>query len=251
MKIAILSDIHGNSLALDAVLKPLKTEDIDAYWILGDLVALGPDPVGILERIEQLPNCSVIRGNTDRYVFSGDRPLPYPGKQELTPETVQKFAEMNANFAWTQGAVTATGWLEWLKNLPIELRTTLADGTECLCVHASPGMDDGPGIDNETTETELRKLLQGCEADLIFVGHTHQQINRKIDRWQVVNPGSISNHRPPVLKACFAILETSPEGIKIEHRQVDYDRQAVIAQLTAVKHPAAEFISNELRGIRN
>ena len=250
MKIAILSDIHGNSLALDTVLNTLKTEDIDGYWILGDLVALGPDPVGVLERIEKLPNCSVIRGNTDRYVFSGDRPLPYPGNQELNLEIVQKFAEMNANFAWTQGAVTATGWLEWLKNLPIELRTTLTDGTKCLCVHASPGLDDGPGIDNETSDTELRKLLHGCEADLIFVGHTHQQINRKIDRWHVVNPGSISNHRPPVLKACFAILETSPEGFKIEHRQVDYDRDAVIAQLTAVKHPAVDFISDQLRGIR-
>ncbi len=65
MKIAILSDIHGNRLALDVVLNTLKPEDIDAYWILGDLVALGPDPVGVLERIEQLPSCSVIRGNTD------------------------------------------------------------------------------------------------------------------------------------------------------------------------------------------
>ena len=51
MKIAILSDIHGNSLALDAVLSDLKKEEIDGYWILGDLVALGPDPVGVLERI--------------------------------------------------------------------------------------------------------------------------------------------------------------------------------------------------------
>ncbi len=157
---------------------------------------------------------------------------------------------MNANFAWTQGGVTATGWLEWLKNLPIELQTTLADGTACLCVHASPGLDDGRGIDNETSESEMRRLLHGCEADLIFIGHTHQQISRKIGRWHVVNPGSISNPRPPVLKACYAILETSPEGYKIEHHQVDYDREKVIAQLIAVKHPAVDFISNELRGTR-
>ena len=55
MRIAILSDIHGNSLALDAVLSDLKEEEIDGYWILGDLVALGPDPVGVLERITKLP----------------------------------------------------------------------------------------------------------------------------------------------------------------------------------------------------
>lgn len=250
MKIAILSDIHGNSLALDAVLDTLKAENIDGYWILGDLVALGPDPVGVLERILTLENCSIIRGNTDRYIYAGDRPPPYLDGLELNPESVQMFAEMNANFAWTQGALTATSWIPWLSQLPIDFRITLENGTKCLCVHASPGLDDGHGIDIETSDAELRKLLHGCEADLIFIGHTHQQIDRKIDRWHVVNPGSISNPRPPVLKACFAILETSPEGNKIIHRQVDYDREMVIDQLIAINHPGVNFISNHLRGLR-
>ena len=249
MRIAILSDIHGNSLALDAVLSDLKKEEIDGYWILGDLVALGPDPVGVLERILTLENCSIIRGNTDRYVFAGDRPPPYVEDLELNPESLRKFAEMNANFAWTQGALTATGWLEWLSNLPLDMRITLVDGTKCLCVHASPGLDDGAGIRKTTSDSELEKLLDGCDADLVLIGHTHQQIDRKLNGWHVVNPGSISNPRPPVLKACYAILETLAEETNIEFRQVEYDREAVIAQLIAIKHPAVEFISSQLRGL--
>ncbi len=57
MKIAVLSDIHGNSVALDAVLRDISSQGgVDAYWVLGDLVALGPDPVGVLERLSKLPN---------------------------------------------------------------------------------------------------------------------------------------------------------------------------------------------------
>ncbi|MCB0088534.1 MAG: metallophosphoesterase, partial [Caldilineaceae bacterium] len=57
IKIAILSDVHGNSTALDAVLADIATlGNIDAYWLLGDLVAMGPDPVGVMKRLKALPN---------------------------------------------------------------------------------------------------------------------------------------------------------------------------------------------------
>ena len=77
MKIALRSDIHGNSVALDAVLADIQAAGgVDDYWILRDLVALGPDPVGVLERVRGLPQVCVTRGNPDRYVAFGDRPDP-------------------------------------------------------------------------------------------------------------------------------------------------------------------------------
>jgi len=76
MRIALLSDIHGNSLALDAVLADIATVGVDGYWILGDIVALGPDPVGVLQRLSTLQNCYFIRGNTDRYLVTGDGSVP-------------------------------------------------------------------------------------------------------------------------------------------------------------------------------
>ena len=75
MKIALFSDIHGNSVALDAVLADIQSQGgVEGYWVLGDLVAVGHDPVGVLERLTALPNVQYVRGNTDRYVVSGDRP---------------------------------------------------------------------------------------------------------------------------------------------------------------------------------
>ena len=65
MRIALLSDIHGNFVALDAVLRDVSARgEVDGYWVLGDIVALGPDPVRVLERLTALPNATIIRGNT-------------------------------------------------------------------------------------------------------------------------------------------------------------------------------------------
>ncbi len=250
MKIAILADIHGNSLALDATLADIEPLSVDEYWILGDLVALGPDPVGVLQRLSLLPNCSFIRGNTDRYTVTGDRPPPFAGDIGSDSETLRVFAEVAGTFAWTQGAVTAAGWFDWLSQLPLELNKTLPDGTKCLLVHASLGTDDGTGIHREMSDTEIQTLMKGCSPGLICVGHTHQQIDRKIGEWHILNPGSISNPRAPVLQAGYAVLDAARDGYRVEHRLVDYDRAQVISQLQKLNHPGADFIVKHMRGLR-
>jgi predicted phosphodiesterase len=250
MRIALLADIHGNSLALDATLADVETLGVDEYWILGDLVALGPDPAGVLQRLSTLRNCSFIRGNTDRYVLTGDRPPPFAGDLESDSEMIRVFAEVAGTFAWTQGAITATGWLDWLSQLPLELHKTLPDGTTCLLVHASPGTDDGTGIDKDMSDAQIANLMHGFSDDLLCVGHTHQQMNRHVGNWHILNPGSISNPRVPILQASYAVLDATAQGYKIEHRLVDYDREHVISQLQGLNHPGADFIIKHLRGLR-
>ena len=146
MKIALLSDIHGNRFALEALLADITSQGgVDRYWILGDLVALGPDPVGVLERLMALPNIAYVRGNTDRYVVSRDRPPPPPDDVRQDLGLLPILADVAATFAWTQGMVTAAGWFAWLAALPLEVRLTLPDGTGLPGVHAASGCDDGPG----------------------------------------------------------------------------------------------------------
>src|SRR2546429_2069559 len=107
MRIALLSDVHGNSIALDAVLADVdECGGVDEYWVLGDLVALGHDPVGVLERIASLPAVRVIRGNTDRYVVTGGRPPPAVHDAMTDPDLVPVVAEIAGSFAWTTGCMT-------------------------------------------------------------------------------------------------------------------------------------------------
>src|SRR5438445_13079387 len=77
MRVAVFADIHGNSIALNAVLADITARGgADAYWVLGDLIAIGADPVGTLERLAALPNATFVQGNTERYLLTGERPYP-------------------------------------------------------------------------------------------------------------------------------------------------------------------------------
>lgn len=250
-KIALFSDIHGNSVALDAVLADIETQGgVDAYWVLGDLAAIGHDPVGVLDRLVQLPNARFVRGNTDRYVFKGDRPYPALADVEADPTLLARLVEVAETFAWTQGALTANGWLEWLANLPLEVEEVLPDGTRLLGVHASPGRDDGDGIAPGMSDEEMAGRLQGCNAGLICVGHTHQAVNRRVGDWHVVNLGSLSNPQMNATdrRASYVLLVADETGYQVEHRQVDYDRAAVIEALEQQRHPGAAYIIRHLRG---
>ena len=183
LRLVAFSDVHGNPSALDAVLADVEQEGgADVFWVLGDHAALGPEPVEALATLAALPDATFTRGNTDRYVLTGDLPPPSIG------DPVQSAAF----FAWTRGVLTAGGWLEWLDTHPLEVRLTVPDGTRVLGVHASPGLDDGLGLRAEQSEDELEELIAGCEADLVLVGHTHMPVDRTHRGVRLVNLGSVS-----------------------------------------------------------
>jgi putative phosphoesterase len=232
VRLAVLSDVHGNLAALEAVLEDVeRSGGVDAWWVLGDLVALGPEPVEVLERLLALPHATFTQGNTDRYVLTGD--LPAIGDPVRSA----------ASFGWTRGMLTAGGWLDRLDNLPLEVRLTLPDGTRVLGVHASPGRDDGLGIRAEQGEAELDALLAGADAELVFVGHTHRALEREHRGIRLVNLGSLS--LPPQSddpRASYALLGADPSGHRVERRRVPYDYTRVVEGIRRVRPPDPEFL---------
>jgi predicted phosphodiesterase len=248
LKIAILADIHGNSMALENVLKDAESIGVDEYWFLGDYAAIGYDPIGVLERITNLPNARFIHGNTDRFLATGE--LPWMRLEDAIKDLahVRTHIEVACSFAWTTGAVGTTGWLSWFRDLPLDFCLALPDGTRALAVHAAPGTDDGMGININTSDDELSVLVERADADLVLVGHTHLPFDRMAGNIRVVNPGSISNPFPPDLRACYAVLQADEQGYMIDHRRVDYDREAVIRAVREVNHPALDYIERFMRG---
>src|SRR5512139_264733 len=218
-------------MALENVLEDAEAVGVEQYWFLGDYAAIGYDPVGVLERITSLPNARFIHGNTDRYLVTGD--LPWMELEEAIRDLAhaRTHVQVARSFAWTMGAVGTTGWLWWFKELPLDFRFTLPDGTRILAVHAAPGTDDGMGININTSDEELCALVENSEADLVLVGHTHLPFDRMAGSIRVVNPGSVSNPFPPDLRASYAILEANARGYRIQHRRVDYDRDAVTREV--------------------
>jgi len=254
VRIAFFSDIHGNAIALEAVLADIAAHcvadacDVDEYWVLGDLVAVGPQPIAVLERVTALPNVRFVRGNTDRYVTVGDRPPPYLDDVLADPARLPAFAEVAQTMAWTQGALMATGWLPFFDALPIEQRLTLPDGTHLLGVHGSPGTDGGRGLRPDYDDEFLHQQVANCGADLVIVGHTHWPMNRRLGGVHAVNLGSVSNPQVPDRSAWYAILDADNGGYDLRHHAAAYDNAAVIATLTDVRHPAPAFIARHMRG---
>ena len=249
MRIAFFSDIHGNPIALDAVLADIAARGgVDEYWVLGDLVAVGPHPLAVLERLTALPNVRFTRGNTDRYVTVGDRPPPHADDVLADPKRLFAYGEVAQTMAWTQGALMATGWLPFFDTLPLEQRLTLPDGTRLLGVHGSPGQDGGRGLRPDYDDAFLHEQVAGCAADLVVVGHTHWPMNRHLGPVHAVNLGSVSNPQVPDLCAWYAILAADATGYRLEQHAVPYDHAAVIALLAAMRHPAPAFITRHMRG---
>jgi predicted phosphodiesterase len=244
----LISDIHGNLVALDAVLADARCVGVDAYWVLGDLIAIGPEPVGVLERLASLENATFVRGNTDRYVVTGEGPPPSLEDAMANPRLVSLYSRVTASFAWTRGFITAHGWYDWLANLPLEARLVLPNGSRLLGVHASPGTDDGAGLHPGQSLVDIAHLIAGSHADIVCAGHTHQPLRCRAGEIDVVNLGSVSNPKAPDLRASYVILYASPQSTRIEHRRISYDHAAFARDVQRTRHPEAEFILNFQRG---
>jgi predicted phosphodiesterase len=243
MRIALLSDTHGNSIALDAVLADIESSGgVDEYWALGDLCAIGFDPIGTLERLCALRSIRFVRGNTDRYVVTGDRPSPSVADAIADPKLLPGLIDAANGFSWTRGTLSASGRLAWLAELPIETRTELPDGTRLLGVHASPGRDDGRGLSVDATDDELATLIDGCDADIICGGHTHRPLDRTVNGTRLVNLGSVSMPLDDDKRAKYVLIDADGSGHRIDARRVDVDVDAIVDACRASDYPTPEYL---------
>lgn len=246
----MIADIHGNELALRAILEDAAQCAVDRWWVLGDLVLFGPRPAEVLELLAGLPGVAMLRGNTDRYVLTGEQPEPHATAADAAGriDLVERYGLVAAGIGWTRGVLDQAGTLEQLTSLPAQLRLELPGGTRVLGVHASPGADDGPGIDPAIPGDELGRLLAGCDADVVLGGHTHHQADRLVDGVRALNPGSAGQPRPAG-RASWLLLEDDSHGeLSAEHRTVPFDVAAVVRDLHRRRHPNAVFFEPVLDG---
>jgi predicted phosphodiesterase len=262
MRLGIIADVHGNDVALRAVLDDAADFQVDRWWVLGDLVLSGPRPVEVLELLRSLPGVEMLRGNTDRYILTGEQPAPHATAADAARrvDLVERYGLMAAGIGWTRGVLTQAGLLGTLTGLPGQLRLGLPDGTRVLGVHASPDADAGPGISPDISDDDLGRVLAGCAADVVIGGHTHRATDRVVNGVRALNPGSTGIPLRPG-EAGWLLLEfaDAPErradpargtiaGLRTEQRIVPFDVDAVVRDLHARLHPNTEFLAAVLTG---
>jgi predicted phosphodiesterase len=218
MRIAILSDIHGNQTALDAVLQDLAQQKaVDQIVIAGDICLNGPHPREVLETVRSL-NCPVIQGNVDVEMVSG---------------TFKKGGKKRDVIAWTREQVGEEG-LGYLASLPFSYRVANPEGSDALVVHANP-RDLQQAIFPTSSDDMLESLLGGVGPDIgaVAFGHLHIPYVRRWRHLLLFDVGSCGLSRDQDVRASYGILTWGNQEWEAEVRRVEYDVNAVVQQLEA------------------
>jgi predicted phosphodiesterase len=250
-RLAVLSDIHGNLLALEAVLADIEAQGIpDTCWMLGDLAAFCPWPSATIARLRALPHAAFLRGNTDRYLATGRRPMMLPAcSAEEWAGVPARLAERDANFRWTVEQLSFTDY-EFLRDLRNRLTMDIPGYGRMIAAHATPANDE-TNLYPDTPDDEIRPYLVGLDARLMLYGHTHCPVDRMVNGIRIVNSGSVGLPLDGDPRAAYALLDFEHRECTVTIRRVSYDREAVIAELERVNHPAKAWVAGILREARS
>ncbi len=246
MRLAVLSDIHGNLRALQAVLADLDSAGgADLTWVLGDLAAFGPEPSECVKMVRELPNAKVIQGNTDRYLSTGVRPRMGKITEENWPARATQTRERDACFTWALERMT---WedMKYLQELGTDLWHEVEDFGWVIGFHAIPGDDEGTLLP-DTPDHEVRDALLDREGRVALGGHTHVAMNREVGAWRMINPGSIGFPFDGDPRAAYAILTFENGELHVELRRVSYDIEGAVQALATGNFPWLELMARRLR----
>jgi len=226
MKIAVISDIHSNLDALEAVVGELPTVDI--ILCLGDIVGYGPQPNEVVEKVRQLRPAVVLSGNHDFAVSTGDT------------EGFSSHAALAAK--WTRRQLRQENLL-YLSGLSPSSHLVL-DGVRTNLYHASPRNPLSEYIYPEIQQSEADALLEQSNGTLMLLGHTHLPMVYQSVKGILANPGSVGQPRDMIPKASYAIVTVSEGRILVNIKRVSYNVGSVAEKIINAGLP--RFLADRL-----
>jgi putative phosphoesterase len=240
MRVGLIADLHGNPVALDAVLAALDQEAIDQLVCLGDVAVFGPDPRGVIQRVRQL-DCPVVMGNTDAWAL------------DPAPHLVRDADSHRVNDIELWGAAQLDDEERaFLRSFQPTVELELGGGRRLLCYHGSP-RSFHEGIFATTLDDQLAAAFEGCTATILAGGHTHAQMVRRYGDKLIVNPGSVGQpieqvgagvRYPPWAEYAIVELLEGGEGLEalaVELHRTPVDGGAIINLAYASGMPHADW----------
>ena len=226
MKIVVLSDVHSNLDALDAVVGSLPKHD--ELWCLGDIVGYGPQPNEVVERLRQLKPTVVLMGNHDQAVVTGD---------------VEGFSSHAVRAVkWTRVVIAEAG-LGYLAALKPSARVE-REGKTFALYHGSPRDPLTEYVYPSMTEREANGVVEMAAAQYVLLGHTHIPMVYKFNGGVLANPGSVGQPRDGDRRASWALLTVTRKEIAFEVRRIEYDVGAVADRI--IKNGLPGFLADRL-----
>lgn len=232
MRVALISDLHGNLVSLNAVLADIDREGVDELICLGDVATLGPRPNEVLAELERR-KCRCILGNHDAFMLDDDLIHTY-SEVPIVVESVQ----------WCRERLS-TDELAFLASFENTVSMFLGAGVEALLYHGSPRshMED---LLATTDPDELDLAIGETSATVLAGGHTHLQMVRQHRGKLLVNPGSVGmpfrehccGQAPEILPwAEYAIIEASGAAVQASLKRVAIDKESLRREAAASSSP--------------
>jgi len=224
MKVLIVSDIHGNYYALEAVIKNVS---FDVLLCSGDLVVGYPFPRECIDFIRK--NCSYIcTGNHDYAVAYNKKSYnKLPLKYRKYANALDRAKELTVDLLDKE----SIGYLRML----LRERKFLVDGITFYLNHTVPNLSLSYSLDPESPQSEIENHYKGIHADILITGHTHMPYVRKLKNKILINPGSVGEPRDGDPRAGFALLDTRTK--QIELGRVEYDITETSLRLKKLNFP--------------
>lgn len=217
--VVLMSDIHGNLPALEAVADALPSHD--AVYVAGDLCLEGPQPAEVVDFIRERGWLAVM-GNTDRDIV----------------EAAGEDAEKTERMGWTREQLGQER-LRWLANLPFA-RVVTVDGREAiLVVHANP-LDMETQLRPGMSAKKLRPFLEGVTADMVAFGHIHLPYLRTVDGILLANVSSVGHPKDLDRRAAFTVVRLDGGRRSVEQVRIPYDMDRTATLLRDSGMPGAE-----------
>ena len=230
MKLALLGDIHGNHLALAAVLAAARKHGVERLLITGDLVGYYFWPREVLELLAPWSSVAV-RGNHEDMLAAARSDPAYLLRVDARYGTGLRSAveQLDAQ------------QLDQLCALPHPLELVI-DGCRILLCHGAPW-----DVDQYVYPDAKPELLERCaiqEFDLVVLGHTHYPMQHKIGRTLLVNPGAAGQPRNRQPGAYWALFDTANRSLELHHEK--YDSSALVRECQQ-RHPELPYLANVLQ----
>jgi putative phosphoesterase len=232
MRIAVVSDIHANLTALDAVIADLRKAGPDLVVHGGDLMSGGARPAEVIDRIREM-NWPDVYGNSDEMLW-----MPHRVSETLQAPQVHRIRDLILTHT-IPATLSAIGdeRLAWLRALP----RRWSDGDLCV-VHAGPD-DVWQVTAANAPDDELDRVFRVLGFKRVVYGHLHVPFVRRLSTFSVVNSGAVSQSFDGDARAAYALLD----GDRVEIRRVDYDIEEEIRLLLRSDDPFAQSTAETLR----
>ncbi len=243
MRLAFVSDMHGNFLAFQAVLDELERQGpFDGIYGGGDFAFNGLQPAECVQTIIDR-GWPAVRGNTDEWLVEEATDGATPAQN--VPEGMEHRGELKERDRWAVARLSQEQ-IEFLKGLPVALDITGPSGRTLTLVHATP-WSTHPPVWHDADDSEKRKMLDDAGSEALIYGHIHHAYQQEIDGRTICCMGAVGSPFDGDPSACFAIATDDGEGWSFEHVRVDYDHEAYAQQLEASDLPGGATTAASVR----